>query len=431
MVEIAIISFTNYPKGQNRPCMAAVMSYAAQEQKTLWNGRKLVTGVGCTPESAYSDFLNTKLLYHKEDQRMFYQMAQAFPKGEDVPPEVAHEMAVKLAEHFRGHEVLVCTHVDRGHIHSHLLINSVSFETGKKLHISENDLTPIRQRNDRLCREYGFSVYEPREKKQVKSMPIAEYHAAAKGQSRKFQLMNAIDDCMKFAGSRKEFIQLMVTEGCAVRWEDTRKNITYTTPDGMKCRDDRLRESKYLKEMMELELRIRQELIAGGTETAQPAAAGPAAKRQLSADAGGSGRTVLDAPHLTGADENNAGSEPNPAGTARRASGQGGTGQNPAGPGTDTAELLTGWETERTFFFSPQAKVAESGDRPGMADYHSHAAGLAGNLVQLGHALERTANILPVTDATTRPVPKTGKKKKLAVGQKEDDHSGYDFEMKM
>ena len=73
MDEIAIISFTNYPKGQNRHCMAAVMAYTKREAKTLWQGQSLVSGINCRPESVYVDFLSTKLLYHKDDKTLFFQ----------------------------------------------------------------------------------------------------------------------------------------------------------------------------------------------------------------------------------------------------------------------------------------------------------------------------------------------------------------------
>lgn len=64
--------------------------------------------------------------------------------------------------------------------------------------------------------------------------------------------MNTIDECMRFAHSREEFIALMWSEGYDVRWTDGRKSITYTTPGGMRCRDDRLHDEKYLKERMDL-----------------------------------------------------------------------------------------------------------------------------------------------------------------------------------
>lgn len=268
MEQIAIIHFTNYPKGQSRACMGAVMRYTQQEKKTLWEGRRLVSGVNCQAKSVYDDFLRTKLFYHKEGGTMFYHMVQSFPADEEVDPVTAHAAALKLAEWFRGREVLVCTHVDRDHIHSHFLINSVSFEDGKKLHISEPELTQLRQRNDQVCMEFGLPVFQPR-KKRVKSMSGAEYHAAARGESWKFRLMNTIDECMRYAHSREEFITLMRSEGYGIRWTDSRKNITYTTPGGMKCRDDRLHDEKYLKERMEREFRIRQAVIHGGAAPAE------------------------------------------------------------------------------------------------------------------------------------------------------------------
>jgi hypothetical protein len=126
--------------------------------------------------------------------------------------------------------------------------------------------------------EYGFEICKPKPKyDRTKSMSVSEYHAAAKGESWKMRLVNTIDECMKYAGSKDEFIQLMEFEGYGVKWTDTRKSITYTTPKGMKCRDDRLHESKYLKERMDLELRIRQEIIAGRTQTAEQTTATPRA----------------------------------------------------------------------------------------------------------------------------------------------------------
>ena len=133
MVTMAIISFTNYKRGQTRGGMGAVMRYTAQEWKTEHDGRQLVTGINCQPETVYGDFMTTKYLHHKTEGTMFYHMVQSFPKGEKVDPTVAHAAALKLAEYFADYEVLVCTHTDREHIHSHFIINSASFDTGKKL----------------------------------------------------------------------------------------------------------------------------------------------------------------------------------------------------------------------------------------------------------------------------------------------------------
>lgn len=275
---MAIISFTNYKRGQTTGCMSAVMRYTMQDKKTEFEGQQLVTGINCQPESVYADFMTTKRLYHKTDGVLFYHMVQSFPKGEAVDPVTAHAAALKLAEYYEGYEVLVCTHTDREHIHSHFLINSVNFDTGRKLHIAKEQLQELRQRNDMVCKEFSLPVFQPREQKQkTKTMTIGEYHTASRGQSKKLQLMNIINDCMRHASNREEFIALMESEGYKVRWEKSRKNITYTTPSGWQCRDRLLFGDKYLKENMEYEFRIREEIIYGRAHGPEPARAFTAA----------------------------------------------------------------------------------------------------------------------------------------------------------
>ena len=275
---MAIISFTNYKRGQTTGCMSAVMRYTMQDKKTEFEGQQLVTGINCQPESVYADFMTTKRLYHKTDGVLFYHMVQSFPKGEAVDPVTAHAAALKLAEYYEGYEVLVCTHTDREHIHSHFLINSVNFDTGRKLHIAKEQLQELRQRNDMVCKEFSLPVFQPREQKQkTKTMTIGEYHTAARGQSKKLQLTNIINDCMRHASNREEFIALMESEGYKVRWEKSRKNITHTTPSGWQCRDRLLFGDKYLKENMEYEFRIREEIIYGRAHGPEPARAFTAA----------------------------------------------------------------------------------------------------------------------------------------------------------
>ena len=279
MSHIAIVHFVNYKRGtQSRAAMRGVMLYVMQEKKTAWDGVPLVSGINCQPKSVYDDFLNTKLLYHKDGGVMFYHMVQSFPKGAAVDPRQAHEAARRLAKYFDGCEVLVCTHVDREYIHSHCIINSVNFETGKKLHMAKEQIQELMRRNDAICQEMGLPVFDA-PTQQARGMGGAEYHTALKGQSWKLRLMNTIDACMKYAADKDAFVSLMASEGYQVRWENNRKYITYTTPDGLKCRDSKLHEEKYCKEVMEHEFRIRAELVKrklrraaetdGGIETAE------------------------------------------------------------------------------------------------------------------------------------------------------------------
>ena len=201
---MAIVHFVDYKRGtQSRAAMRGVMLYVMQEKKTTWEGGPLVSGINCQPQSAYDDFLNTKLLYHKDGGVMFYHMVQSFPKGAAVDPRQAHEAARRLAEYFDGCEVLVCTHVDREHIHSHCVINSVNFDTGKKLHMAKEQLQELMRHNDEICLEMGLPVFDA-PTQQARGMGGAEYHTALKGQSWKLRLINTIDECMKYAADREK-----------------------------------------------------------------------------------------------------------------------------------------------------------------------------------------------------------------------------------
>ena len=260
MAKIAVINFISRQKTQTRQGLNALLNYCVKNAKTVYNGRKLVSGVNCVAQSAYNEMMNTKLRYKKADGRMYYHLLQSFHPDEQLTPETAHEIALRFAEeNFKGYEVLVATHVDRNHIHSHFVINSVSAENGYKYHSDNKEIEWLRNASDKLCMEYGLSVIESNTSN-VKGMSAREYRAADKGQSWKLDLAMAIDEAMCYAVSREHFIRLMEMEGYHVNWSDTRKYITYTCPNGMKCRDNKLHEEKYLKEAMTDEFRIRKKI---------------------------------------------------------------------------------------------------------------------------------------------------------------------------
>ena len=458
---MAIISFTNYKRGQTTGCMSAVMRYTMQDKKTEFEGQQLVTGINCQPESVYADFMTTKRLYHKTDGVLFYHMVQSFPKGEAVDPVTAHAAALKLAEYYEGYEVLVCTHTDREHIHSHFLINSVNFDTGRKLHIAKEQLQELRQRNDMVCKEFSLPVFQPREQKQkTKTMTIGEYHTASRGQSKKLQLMNIINDCMRHASNREEFIALMESEGCKVRWEKSRKNITYTTPSGWQCRDRLLFGDKYLKENMEYEFRIREEIIYGRAVGEEPSCTDSAdhisavcTEHAATPDTGADtySRSASHERRLGGSAE-----RPLHAGLPRRETDRlSEEGQRTAGavPDLDTggraaesaeasgADDRTGWKAEREFFFSAQNQTSQTASATHQysgIDLSANGGGsTASALVGLGHRLEQlqpAAPVMPIQHYTDRKVLQKEREKKIALGHKADDHEdevSYDWQQTM
>lgn len=227
---MAIVTAVNRPRGQTRGGLRAVLRYVMKEEKTADQDRHLVTGVNCQADSCCTEFISTKLQYGKDGGRMYYHFVQSFHPEEAVTPELAHRIALELAQQWKGYEVLVATHTDRAHIHSHFIVNSVSFQSGRKLHFEKADLTQLRQFSDTLCMRYGLSVCQPKCQQTVSRPTQAEYKIAARGQSWKVRLAMQINEAMKYAVSREQFLELMESEGYTVRWSESRKSITYTTP---------------------------------------------------------------------------------------------------------------------------------------------------------------------------------------------------------
>lgn len=250
---------------QSISAMKGVIDYCCQDKKVYdeISNQRLVSGVNCDGENAFAEFLATKESYKKTDGMNFYQYVQSFSPKENITPHQAHEIAIEFAEKaWTGYEVLVSTHCDAQHIHSHFVINSVSFENGKKLRQNPNTLKSLRVLSDEICRHHNFSTLEPYNKDGMK-ISTREYRTAVKGQSWKFKLMNDIDKAMNISGSKEDFINAMSIMGYSVTWTGDRKYITYQCPNKMKCRDIKLHNDKYLKGSMENEFRYRQEQYFG------------------------------------------------------------------------------------------------------------------------------------------------------------------------
>ena len=419
-------------RGGGRGALAGVLRYTQQEEKTLWEGHRLVSGWNCTAQSALSEMQLTKERYRKIDGRQYYHFVQSFSEQDNLTPQEVHAIGLELAKReFPDFEVLVATHIDTDHLHNHLVVNSVSFQDGHKLHQSAADLQAHRQANDKICIAHGLEILPPPQKQvEQKRMNTREYRSAAKGENWKFRLINTVDQCMRYASTREDFISLMESEGYQVRWTDSRKNITYTTPQGMKCRDDRLHESKYTKEVMEREFRVRAEIIYRGTETAEPA-------QQSSSPADGIA--------TSGGLEFAAEPAGTPGGQCRRTGGPaagavpaGGAAPHPGAAGGTGAGCIpnaggaeTGWEEERAFYLAAQSPDRAVGlDLAGpdpAGDYGWHG-GLADDLVRLGRTLEGNPDAVSVRDATTmhqhtdRKTLRRERAKKIALGHKPDDH---------
>ena len=441
---MATVTFIKYAK-QSAGALGGVAAYVAQANKTMQeNGQQLVSGQNCTPPLAVREFLTTRAMHRKESPVWFYHYVQSFAPSEPVTGELAHELAKMFAARaWPESEVLIATHIDRGHIHSHFIVNSICFGSGKMLRQGPGTLARLRTISDELCAAHGLPVL-PRQETKTQGLGAREYRSATKGESWKFQLMNTIDECMKYAADKDAFVSLMASEGYDVRWESTRKYITYTMPAGLKCRDNKLHEEKYCKEAMEHEFRIRAEIVSARTQAAQHPA-----DSASSADT-----TSRSAPHESGlgANDERSGYTVVPCGSADGSVGErqqadvaashadaaGRSSEDGAASGADDR---TGWEAEREFFFSAQNQTSQTASATRQysgIDFSADGGGsTASALVGLGHRLEQiqpAAPVMPVQHHTDRKVLQKEREKKIALGHKADDHEdevSYDWQQTM
>ena len=191
-----------------------VMDYTMQDNKT---GKKLfVTGLNCDPETARDQMVITKWRFCKEDGILAFHAYQSFGKGETTP-NIAHEIGIMLAQELWGDrfELIVATHLDKGHLHNHFVINSVSFLDGKKYNDCNVSYRLLRQTSDRICKAYGLSIVENPENGRAKH--YAEWKAENDGlRTWRSAIREDVDQAVMESMSFQAFIRHMKEKGYEV-----------------------------------------------------------------------------------------------------------------------------------------------------------------------------------------------------------------------
>lgn len=190
------------------------------------------SGVDCDPEFVREQFKTTRGLHGKQDGVQAHHVIQSFKPGE-VAPDVANQIGIELAQEIaKGHEAVVYTHVDKKHVHNHIVINAVNFETGKKYQSKRSDLFRIRELSDKLCEERGLSVVK--ESAAKVRYTLTEKNVLGKGLlSWKDELRHVIDFEKANSKNYEEF-KANLKERYGIEVNDTRKHITYKHPDHSK-----------------------------------------------------------------------------------------------------------------------------------------------------------------------------------------------------
>lgn len=215
--------------------LSGILDYVTNREKTT---DALITGVNCVAQMARDEFEAVKKQFHKTDGRGYYHIVQSFSPDDPLDFKTAHEIGIKFAEYFQGYQCVVATHMNTDHIHNHIVMNSVNFETGRKFHQSAREMQQAKEFSNQLCLQYGLSVTE------TKADPN-------KISAWKKKLRQDIKRAMELCYDREQFINCMEAWGYGVKWEDGRRHITYTTPENMRCRDSKLFDQTFLRENME------------------------------------------------------------------------------------------------------------------------------------------------------------------------------------
>lgn len=222
------------------------IDYITKDEKTE---EKLMSGINCSPETALEEMTATKELWGKTDGRMYKHFTHSYAAGEEIDAETAHKNALELVNNtpaFEGFEVVVATHRDKAHIHTHFIVNSVSCEDGHKLQWSKGDLQDLKERCNQQSREQGLTVpekgktWDGKERTGITAWDKHTYWQLQQAEQTAGLTSNkqvksyvqdtalAVMDCRVEATSREDFIERMRERGYETAWSDNRKNITFT-----------------------------------------------------------------------------------------------------------------------------------------------------------------------------------------------------------
>lgn len=240
-----------------------VIKYITNPEKTR---PELIKGFNCSPQHANEEFTLNKLLWDKavEDgkNRMLVHFVQSFDVEDNITPELASEIASKLLQHemFNGYQGIYVTHVDRQHIHTHFVIDTVNKENGKKWEMSKTQLQELKEYSDTLCREYNLSVCQKKEET-VPYKRRSEIEVLQRQLSWKEEIRIAAEQCAKLSFSRMDYYYKLKEVGITMNWSDTRKYIVFMDKDGHRVRNSRLEpQSLFTKEGLEKQFELNRQI---------------------------------------------------------------------------------------------------------------------------------------------------------------------------
>lgn len=175
------------------------------------------TFLNCTGQNTFQQFEMVRQSHEQDKGVIAHHYYQSFSPEDNITPEQAHKIGVELASKmFDGFQCVVTTHIDKNHLHNHILVNSCHMETGLKWLSNKKTMRMIRNESDRLCKRYGMSVIDANDEN--KAIDKTTYQLAMQGKSWKVQLVNDLDEAIASCKSKKEFEAFFLERGYECRY---------------------------------------------------------------------------------------------------------------------------------------------------------------------------------------------------------------------
>lgn len=247
--------------GLSKASMRNVIQYVLQDNKikdnlTYMSGPFEYDEINWN--NVYKSFCHEKKMWNKMDGRQYLHHIISFPPNEKITPEQVLEFGKEFVDSvFSDNQALIAVHQDKEHIHIHIVVNTVSFVDGKKIHQSAYDLQRMKDLTNTMCIEKGLSIavkgqhYDGSliEKGEVISWKKNQYNMIKNNTKNSFLVdcAKAVMDSIKSAINRDSFIGKMQNKGWSTNWNDSRKNITFINADGKKVRNSKLEKTFNIK----------------------------------------------------------------------------------------------------------------------------------------------------------------------------------------
>ena len=202
-------------------------------------------------DEVYQTWIREKQIWDKDSGRMYAHNIISFHKDEKITPEEVLEIGKAYAEKFfPEHQYVISVHQDKDHLHCHIVVNSVSYIDGRKLHQTKKDLEKQKEFTNDLCRERGLSIAEKGhhfdgfliEQGEITAWNKDKYNLLINNTKQSFvaDCAIALMEAIPQSASREEFISCMKARGWSVQWEEKRKHIVFQNENGNKVRDSNI-----------------------------------------------------------------------------------------------------------------------------------------------------------------------------------------------